>query len=157
MHFEIETQVKDYLKAVKAAGNEEVKRQRFVALLQALFGHMDRAKSILEELVGGAETFVSKIENGGHTSDKGRAHTQYRLVISAIDNDHAKTGEHAKDQLADYVSGNWNSGSQYLFTLISSDCVTWKTYTPDIDDVPSGKAISASSVVLKEKDSFTVT
>lgn len=153
----IENQISDYLKAIKAAGNEEVKRQRFVALLQSLFGSMEGAKPIIEEFVGGAETVVSKIERAGKKSDKGRADTQYRSVIIEFENDLAKTGEHAKDQLADYVSGNWNSGSQYLFTLISSDCITWKTYTPDVDEVPSGKAISASSVVLKEKDSFTVT
>lgn len=157
MQATIENQIKDYLKAIKAAGNEEVKRQRFVALLQSLFGGMDGAKPIIEEFVGGAETVVSKIERAGKKSDKGRADTQYRSVIIEFENDLAKTGEHAKDQLADYVSGNWNSGSQYLFTLISSDCITWKTYTPDVDEVPSGKAISASSVVLKEKDSFTVT
>jgi len=37
----IESQVNDYLKAIKAAGNEEVKKQRFVALLQSLFGSME--------------------------------------------------------------------------------------------------------------------
>jgi hypothetical protein len=40
MQSKIEGKVKDYLKAIKAAGNEEVKRQRFVALLQSLFGEV---------------------------------------------------------------------------------------------------------------------
>ncbi len=118
---------------------------------------MESAKPIIEEFVGGAETVVSKIKRKGKKSDKGRADTQYRSVIIEFENDLSKTGEHAKDQLSDYVSGNWNSGSQYQFTLISSDCITWKTFIPDIDEVPSGQSISASDVVLKEKDSFTVT
>lgn len=113
MRLNIESQVSDYHKAIKAAGNEEVKRQRFVALLQALFGGMEGAKQVIEEFVGGAETVVSKIERLGKKSDKGRADTQYRSVIIEFENDLTKTGEHAKDQLADYVSGNWNSGSQY--------------------------------------------
>lgn len=108
MQAKIENQVSEYLKAIKAAGNEEVKRQRFVALLQALFGSMEGAKPIIEEFVGGAETVVSKIERAGKKSDKGRADTQYRSVIIEFENDLSKTGEHAKDQLADYVSGNWN-------------------------------------------------
>jgi hypothetical protein len=78
---EIKSKVSDYLKAIKAAGNEEVKRQRFVALLQSLFGGMEGAKPIIEEFVGGAETVVSKIERAGKKSDKGRADTQYRSVI----------------------------------------------------------------------------
>ena len=157
MQAEIETQVNEYLKAIKAAGNEEVKRQRFVALLQSLFGNMTGAKPIIEEFVGGAETVVSKIKREGKKSDKGRADTQYRSVIIEFENDLNKTGEHAKDQLADYVSGNWNSGSQYTFTLISSDCITWKIYTPNIDEMPIGSAISATNVVLQERESFTVT
>lgn len=157
MPVDIEKQVSEYVKAVKQAGNEEVKRQRFVVLLQALFGAMEGAKPTIEAFVGGAETVVSNIKRAGKKSEKGRADTQYRSVIIEFENDLSKTGEHAKDQLADYVTGNWNTGSQYLFTLIATDCLTWKTYSPDIDEVPVGQAISASSVVLKEKDSFTAT
>lgn len=153
----IEDQVRTYLKAIKAAGNEEVKRQRFVALLQSLFGDMQKAKKVIEEFVGGAEKLVSKIDRAGKKSDRGRADTQYRSIIIEFENDLSKTGEHAKEQLCDYVSGNWNSGSQYGFKLISSDCITWKVYSPDIDKIPDGQSISASRVVLKEIESFTVT
>lgn len=153
----IEAKVSEYLKAIKAAGNEEVKRQRFVALLQALFGDMPSAKTIIEEFVGGAETAITNIKRAGKKSDRGRADTQYRSVIIEFENDLSKTGDHAIDQLADYLTGNWNSGSAYQFNLITSDCIEWRTYVPDIDQVPDGKAVSASSVVLKEKDAFILT
>ncbi|MCY3985283.1 MAG: hypothetical protein OXE85_15360, partial [Roseovarius sp.] len=157
MSIEIIRTIKDYRAAIIAAANEEVKRQRFVALLQALFGNMQNAKPIIEEFIGGAETVVTKIKRHGKRSGLGRADTQYRSVIIEFENDLSKTREHAKDQLADYVSGNWNSGSVYDFTLISSDCLEWRVYVPDIDSIPPGQIISASSVKLKERTIFTLT
>ena len=46
-----EQTIGQYLTAIESAQNEEVKRQRFIALLQSLFGAMKEAKPIIEEFI----------------------------------------------------------------------------------------------------------
>ena len=107
----------EYLTSIENAQNEEVKRQRFIALLQSLFGTMREAKTIVEEFISGAEKKVTRINKPGKKSNYGRADTQYRSIIIEFEMDLEKTGEHAKEQLKEYLTGNWNNGNNFNFSF----------------------------------------
>lgn len=150
-------EIRNYLRAIERANNEEVKRQRFVTLLSNLFGGMDGAKKVIDDFIDGAEQPITKIKKIGKKSERGRADTQYNSVIIEFENSLEKTGLHAIDQLAEYVSGNWNSGESYNFTLIATDCITWKIYSPNIESLDFSKEIFADDIELIERETFVLT
>ena len=152
-----EQTIGQYLTAIESAQNEEVKRQRFIALLQSLFGAMKEAKPIIEEFISGAEKKVTRINKPGKKSDYGRADTQYRSIIIEFEKDLEKTGEHAKGQLVEYFTGNWNSGNKYDFSLIASDCKVWKLYTAQVNMPDKGKSLAVEDVELIERETFVLT
>lgn len=61
---------------------------------------------------------------------KGSADTLYNKII--IEFDLKATGKHAKEQLAGYLLGQFNSGEGYNYTLIASDFISWKVFAPDV-------------------------
>ena len=148
------TKIKAYFQQVKKAQNEQVKRECLLVLLMDLFGEMPEAKIIIDELTSGAEKPLNKIVKSGKKSDFGRVDTQYRSMIIEWEKDLSRTGEHAKGQLTEYLSGNWNSGENYNFTLIASDCITWKIYIPDVSAIDFSKDITADEIKLVERDTF---
>lgn len=153
----IKNEIKKYLKGVGLAQNEEVKRQRLVVLLSTLFHGMDEAQKVIADFIDGAEKPITKIKKVGKKSDRGRADTQYGSIIIEFENNLEKTGVHAVEQLAEYLSGNWNSGESYNFTLIATDCITWKIYSPDINTLDFSKEIVADDIDLKERETFVLT
>src|SRR4051794_34425892 len=43
----------------------------------------------------------------------------------------AKTGDHGREQLQNYLLGHWRSGREYRFVLIASDGIRWRRYAPN--------------------------
>lgn len=74
---------------------------------------------------------IPKKDKSGESSNRlGRADTQYRQVIIEFENDiQAKAKrKHAEYQLKQYFFGNFNSGDDYNFYLIATNCVRWAIY-----------------------------
>lgn len=144
---------------VARANNEAAKISLLTSLLTRLFDGQG-AKEIIRQFSLGTEKAVLNIERQGKASQRGRADAQYQRVIVEFEKDLRATEAHARDQLAEYLSGNWNSGETYNFTLISSDCTTWIVYAPDLstaEKLKSQSRVSADEVVLDEKDRFVLT
>ena len=148
-------EVRNYIADLKVANKEEAKKQRFISLLERFFDSK-KSKTLIDQFTAGAEHTILNIDKKGKASDKGFADTQYQKVIIEFENDLKKTGEHAKEQLAEYLSGNWNTGNIYNFTLIASDCLTWKIYVPDIETISESEKLIAEDVHLLEKQTFIV-
>lgn len=144
-----------YAKAVSQANKETAKKELFVILLRELFGGKD-THGVIEKFAAGAETRITNIEREGKASPNGQADTQYGSVIIEFENDLKKTGEHAKDQLADYLSGNWNSGMRTRFTLIATDCLTWMVYAPDYNSLIGLGRLKADKIRLEKVAEFKI-
>lgn len=140
--------IKEYCLGIKNAANEQVKKEKLVTLLTQLFGEHDEF-GIIEQFTSGAEKAITEIQRKGKKTDRGRADTQYGSVIIEFEHDLTKTGPHAEDQLKDYLCGNWNSGVQVDFTLITTDCLTWNIYTLDYKSLIGLGKISAEEIELK--------
>ncbi len=150
--------IKKYATAVSHANTEEAKKQLFITLLARLFDSSE-AKEVVTKFSLGAEKTILNVQRQGKASDRGRADTQYQQVIIEFEKDLKVTEAHAKEQLAEYLSGNWNSGETYNFTLISTDCRTWIVYAPDVsvaEKLKKAGRISAEDVSLQERDRITV-
>jgi len=52
-------------------------------------------------------------------------------VIIEYENNLQKMYDHAKEQLIEYLMGNWKSGNDYNYTLIATDGLEWPIFAPD--------------------------
>jgi len=141
---------------VKNASSELAKKELFKTLLVRLFDKDPILASIINEIDTGAEKTIFNIPLE-HRKKTGSADTQYRNVIIEFERDLKKTEEHAKEQLTEYLSGNWLTGNDYEFVLIATDCINWKIYYPDYEKLIDVDIITTNDVELEEKDSFTLT
>lgn len=144
-----------YAKAISAANNEAAKKELFINLLNDLFGGKD-SLGIIPKFASGSEKSITNIDRIGKKSKSGRADTQYGTVIIEFENDLKKTGAHARDQLADYLVGNWNSGIKSRFTLIATDCLTWIVYAPDYTSLIGLGKLKADKIKLEKVAEFKV-
>lgn len=144
-----------YAKAVSTANNEAAKKELFINLLNDLFGDKD-SFGIIPKFASGSEKSITNIDRVGKKSQSGRADTQYGTVIIEFENDLKKTGAHAKEQLADYLVGNWNSGIKSRFTLIATDCITWIVYAPDYKSLFGLGKLKADKIKLEKITEFKV-
>jgi len=150
--------IKKYATDVSTANNEAAKISLLTSLLTRLFDGPD-ASEVIRQFSLGTEKAILNIQRQGKLSTRGRADAQYQRVIIEFEKDLKVTEGHARDQLADYLSGNWNSGDTYNYTLISSDCITWIVYAPDVttaERLKSQKRIAAEDVILEEKHRITI-
>lgn len=144
-----------YIRDIKNANNERAKKERFITLLSSLF-HADNESRIIHQFTTGAEKQLTRIIRDKGPG-RGQADTQYGSVIIEFEHDLKRTGEHAKDQLKEYLSGNWNDGLKLGFTLIASDCLTWKVYSPDFESLVRLGSIKAKDVALEEVHTIELT
>ncbi len=89
----------------------------------------------------------------------GRADTLYGNVIIEFERDLAKTGDHAVDQLREYVSADWKPNQSYSYTLIATDCLEWRIYAVDFEAMSVclvDADCTAEDLTLKETDRFTL-
>lgn len=142
--------INKYLAQIKQVNVETAKKELLKDLLYRLFGKDHDASEVITKMSLGAEHSVLNIPHKTHVKT-GRADTQYGTVIIEFENNLQRTGEHAKEQLKEYLLGNWESGNEYNYTLIATDCITWKIYAPSYEDIMGGKELK-----LIETDKFTL-
>lgn len=151
-----ENEIKNYLKNVQASNKEAAKKEHFVKLLERLFNSYKNIREILDDMGTGAEKTVLNIVNEDRVK-YGAADTQYDKTIIEFENDLSKTGDHAVDQLKEYLVGNWKSGRKYHFNLISTDCINWEVYVPDYEKLVVMKKMSTDKIQLMKIDEFILT
>lgn len=151
-----ETVYAEFIDNVTAANGEQPKKELFLTLLgrPEFFGEW--SADFASQFASGAESNIYNIQRKGKKSGRGAADTQYGSVIIEFEDDLKRTGDHAVDQLKDYLSGNWNSGIQARFTLITSDCLVWKIYSPDYDTLVELEHLKADDIIFNELVSFDV-
>ncbi|KEO55622.1 N-6 DNA methylase [Thalassospira permensis] len=138
---------------LKSANTESAKKERFLQYLTIAFSDDNGAQQLVSALALGAERVVANIPRGERKS-YGRADTQTETIIIEWEKDLAKTGEHAKHQLEEYLEGNWRSGQNYRFILIATDGIRWVRYAPDWSRLENKQFSLGSSFRLRETKRF---
>ncbi len=144
--------VQEFSGQIGLANLERTKKERFITLLKDLFSNNAEARQAINEFTLGAERTIFRIPLKDRLKT-GFADTQYRKIIIEFEADLNKTGEHAKEQLKEYIAGLWQEKEQVQFTLIASDFLTWKVYAPKYEHEP-GHSFIADDIELVERDSF---
>lgn len=147
--------IEQFRSTIERANNETVRKELLKDLLIDLFGNDDKARATINQMTLGAEKAVLNIPMKDRLKT-GRADTQFGRTIIEFEFSMKKTGEHAVEQLAEYLLGNWHSGEEYPFTLIATDCVVWGLYAPDYDALATHIG-TAADLKLKEVERFTLT
>lgn len=141
--------ISNYRIKVKSANKETAKKEAFKDLLNRLYSGEKSIERIIDKISTGAEATVLNIPR----KDKihgGRADTLYNKIIIEFENNLKITLNHAKEQLAGYLLGQFNSGEGYNFTLIASDCLTWKVFAPDVSQLSNLENLREDELVLNE-------
>lgn len=148
----------EYLKKIKSANKEFTKKEAFKDLLNRLYFEDKNIVKIIDKVSLGAETTVVNIPRKDKMH-RGSADTLYNNIIIEFENDLRKTYKHAKEQLAGYLLGKFNSGDGYNFTLIASDFITWKIVAPAISCLENLENLNENELILNEIEtaSFTLT
>jgi len=103
-------------------------------LLNRLYSESKEILSEIDKISLGAEKTILNIRL--ENRDKaGRADTFYNKVIIEFENNIKQTEEHAKEQLVEDLSGLYNSGEGYNFTLIVIDFIEWRIYSPKLNKI----------------------
>lgn len=124
------TQTEQLYHDLRRANSEAAKKERFLTYVTSVFRSDEKVLDFIRDMALGAETSVANITRDGRAT-RGRADSQTDTVIIEWERDLARTGDHAKNQLREYLEGNWRSGQEYKFTLLSTDGVHWRRYAPD--------------------------
>ena len=135
--------------AEKAANKELTKKEAFKDLLNRLYADNTETKKVVDAISSGAEAAIVNIPRQDKMH-RGSADTLYNKIIIEFENDLKKTLPHAKEQLAGYLLGQFNSGEGYNFTLIASDFITWKVYAPDVACVDRLETLKEHELILNE-------
>ncbi|MEN3336179.1 MAG: hypothetical protein V7641_5544 [Blastocatellia bacterium] len=150
--------IKDFRQKVKAANKELTKKEAFKDLLNRLFAGDEEARKVIDAISSGAETTIVNIPRKDK-HHRGSADTLYNKIIIEFENDLKKTLKHAKEQLAGYLLGQFNSGEGYNYTLIASDFINWKVFAPDVSCLDKLEILKEDELKLNEIESaaFTLT
>jgi len=146
--------IKTYFQAISQANTEAAKKELFQTLLTRLFDHDAAATAIIDSMNLGAEKTIFNIPLKNRLKT-GRADTQYNNVIIEWEKSLAKTGEHAKEQLVEYLAGNWKSEQFYHFILIATDGIQWRIYAPNYESLIAQK-LTVEQIELVQTDTFTL-
>lgn len=150
--------LRNYLKKVTSASKEATKKEAFKDLLNRLYSGEKEIEKIIDSITAGSEATVLNIPREDRLH-RGSADTLYNKIIIEFEKDLKVTLKHAKEQLAGYLLGQFNSGEGYNFTLIASDCITWKLFSPDVYQLDHLESLHESELKLNEVESasFTLT
>ncbi|MBS1635424.1 MAG: SAM-dependent DNA methyltransferase [Bacteroidetes bacterium] len=148
----------DYFKKVKAANKELTKKEAFKDLLNRLYAHNADIAQLIDKISSGAETAIFKIPRKDKMH-KGSADTLYNRIIIEFENSLKTSLSHAKEQLAGYLLGKFNSGEGYNYTLIASDFINWKIFALDVSCLDKLDSLNEDELKLTEIESasFTLT
>ena len=139
----------DYLGKIRKANKEHTKKEIFKDLLHRLYSGQPEIEKIIDAISSGAETSIVNIPRKDRLH-RGSADTLYNKIIIEFENDLKSTLPHAKEQLAGYLLGQFNSGEGYNYTLIASDFITWKVFAPDISCLDKLSALQENELILNE-------
>lgn len=134
---------------LRRANTEQAKKERFLQYLSVAFAKDQGAQSLISAMALGAERIVANITRKGRMA-KGRADSQTETIIIEWEKDLSRTGEHAREQLEEYLEGSWKSGQEYRFTLLTTDGIRWRRYAPDWSEVEFGKLSFGRNFKLRE-------
>jgi type I restriction-modification system DNA methylase subunit len=144
--------INEYFIKVKASNKELTKKEAFKDLLNRLYSNDPEIKRIIDKITLGAEAAIVNIPREDKLH-RGSADTLYNNIIIEFENDLRSTYNHAKEQLAGYLLGQFNSGEGYNYILIASDFITWKVLAPDITYLDRLDSIQESELKLNEVES----
>jgi len=144
--------IHNFREKVKAANKEFTKKEAFKDLLNRLYSGNKSIEQIIDKITQGSETTVLNIPRKDKLH-KGSADTLYNKIIIEFENDLRASLPHAKEQLAGYLLGQFNSGEGYNFTLIVSDCIHWKVFAPDISQIEHLEKLKEHELILNEIES----
>jgi hypothetical protein len=149
--------IEQYRQTVLSANKELPKKEAFKDLLNRLYSGDKEIEQIIDKITLGAETSVLNIPRKDKLH-RGSADTLYNKIIIEFENSLKLTGAHAKEQLAGYLLGQFQSGEGYNFTLIATDCIVWKVYAPDISCLDRLGSLTEQELILNEVEgaSFTL-
>ncbi|NJD21132.1 MAG: SAM-dependent DNA methyltransferase [Melioribacter sp.] len=150
--------INNYFHIVKSANKETPKKEALKDLLNRLYSGDKDIQSIIDQITLGAEKSILDIPRKDKLH-KGSADTLYNKIIIEFENDLKTTLKHAKEQLAGYLLGQFNSGEGYNFVLIASDCITWKVFAPAVSCLEKLHELNEDGLILDEvkSASFTLT
>ncbi len=146
--------IKDYIKIVNSANKELTKKEAFKDLLNRLYSDDDTMREVINTITRGAEKTVINIPRKDRVH-RGMADTLYNKIIIEFENDLKVTLKHAREQLAGYLLGQFNSGEGYNFTLIASDFIEWKVFSPDLACIELLGTLTEDELILNEVQSAT--
>lgn len=156
MDKKISKEIEAFQKKVSQASKESTKKELFKDLLNRLYVGNEEIEQILDSISLGAERSVLRIPRRGK-EHYGSADTLYNRIIIEFENDLKKTRNHAKEQLAGYLLGQFRSGEGYDFTLIASDFINWHVYVPKFEHPEDLETIQEHELELEESESFVLT
>lgn len=139
----------DFLTKIRQANKEHTKKEAFKDLLNRLYNSSPEIIRIVDAISSGAEKTVVNIPRHNRFH-RGSADTLYNRVIIEFENDLRSSLKHAKIQLAGYMLGQFHSGEGYNFTLIASDFINWKVFSPDISQIQNLENFSEETLILNE-------
>jgi type I restriction-modification system DNA methylase subunit len=148
--------IDSYLKKVKSANKELPKKEAFKDLLNRLYHSDQEILRIIDKISLGAETTILNIPRKDKLH-RGSADSLYNKIIIEFENDLKVTLNHAKEQLAGYLLGQYNAGEGYNFILIASDCINWKVFSLDISCIENIAQLREDELILNEVKSVSFT
>ena len=148
--------INNYRQKVKSANKELTKKEAFKDLLNRLYSGEKEIENIIDKITGGSESTVLNIPRKDKLH-RGSADTLYNKIIIEFENNLKASLKHAKEQLAGYLLGQFKSGEGYNFTLIASDCITWKVFSPDISQLDNLENLTEDELKLNEIASASFT
>lgn len=146
--------MKEALTLVKQGGSEDAKWQAFSNLLEKMFGGNPDNDRVIKDFILGTQAAVKNIDLGDGKHKRGKVDTQYGAVIIEFEKSMKKTGSHARDQLIEYLVGNWRENKNENFILIATDCETWVVYTADYNAIADITNLNVKDVKLDVKQEF---
>ena len=149
MDKKIINEINSFRDRVLSASKEATKKELFKDLLNRLYTGNDEIEEIINSISLGAERTVLKIPRKGR-EHYGSADTLYNRIIIEFENDLRKTGNHAQEQLAGYLLGQFRSGEGYDFTLVASDFINWKIYALNVEQLGELETLEEQQLVLNE-------
>jgi type I restriction-modification system DNA methylase subunit len=143
------TLIIEYFQKLKSANKQATKKEAFKDLLNRLYSADKELRTLIDKITLGAEKTVVNIPRK-EKLHKGSADTLYNNIIIEFENNLKQTLNHAKEQLAGYLLSQLRSGEGYNFTLIATDCITWKVFSPDVTQIDKIEELKEHELILNE-------
>ena len=138
-----------FANSIRGIPSDLGKREQFSTLLGTLFPHAPET-AVLQR---GSETSLNILNSAGEAK-RGSADTVFGNAVIEFERDLKKTGEHAQDQLREYVAGMWQRrGAAFPVAAVATDGIQWEIFYPQL---PPGAAITPEAVALGEPRRITL-